>query len=571
MVNHFTYPKLREFPLPSIPNSLFPEAKKASDGQTVPSETAPDEKGDCMEASMDRRTFIGGAAAGAALAGLGMAAPALAYDETPEEWAAKYADYMTDAPGALSDCAYDVDVLVCGSGTAGVSCAIEAANAGLSVLMVEAASDFGGASCGAEGIIALHSSFLDELEDFTPYDTERVANDEYRASAYLGDYGLIHDFVTNIDDDYQWMVDNGVAFEGVEHFNPCQHFYEGKGKQMIATLIQKAQDLGVTCLTDNRVRKAIMSDGRVAGAIVEGPDGEYSVKSKAVVIATGCFAGDSELVSKYFPWIDTDRIVITTQGVNEGDGQKIAWACGGNSHGTCVPSFYDPALKSFFFLSELSVAACNTPYFWVNGSGERFVNEDLTIRYSEVCFAVLGQARAISILPQSAVDRIISDGFPVGWAAYFKTGDKPQSLQQQLDDAMAEMPEGFYVADSLDELPDVLGIDAETFSATVEHYRELAEKGVDEDFGKDPQYCDRCPRRTSASTPLTRVCRSATHSAASGLTARCAFSTPPAWRLRGCTPQALASSASPVSVTLRTTRPRSRVSAATVGVRLPAS
>jgi hypothetical protein len=236
-----------------------------------------------------------------------------------------------------------------------------------------------------------------------------------------------------------------------------------------------------------------------------------------------------------------------------------------------VPSFYDPALKSFFFLSELSVAACNTPYFWVNGSGERFVNEDLTIRYSEVCFAVLGQARAISILPQSAVDRIISDGFPVGWAAYFKTGDKPQSLQQQLDDAMAEMPEGFYVADSLDELPDVLGIDAETFSATVERYRELAEKGVDEDFGKDPQYCDRCPRRTSASTPLTRVCRSATHSAASGLTARCAFSTPPAWRLRGCTPQALASSASPVSVTLRTTRPRSRVSAATVGVRLPAS
>lgn len=437
---------------------------------------------------MSRRVFLGAAGA-AAVAGLSASVPAArAYDETPEEWAAKYADYMTDETSILDEAAYEVDVLVCGSGTAGVSCAIESADAGLSVLMVEGAPVFGGSSCGAEGIIALHSDFLDELENFTPYDTNQVVIDEYKASSYLGDYGLIRDFVTHIDDDYEWMVANGVKFEGVEHFNPCQHFYEGKGTQMIATLVAKAQELGVTCLTDNRVRKAVMDGGKVVGAIVEGPEGEYAVKAKAVVIATGCFAGDSELVAKYFPWIDTNRIVVSTQGLNEGDGQKIAWACGGNSYGTCVPSFYDPALKSFFFLSELSVAACNTPYFWVNGSGERFVNEDLTIRYSEVCFAVLGQARAISILPQSAVDKIIADGFPVGWAAYFKTGDKPQELQQQLDDAVAEMPEGFYVADSLEELPVVLGIDTDTFKASVDRYRELVEKGVDEDFGKASEY-----------------------------------------------------------------------------------
>lgn len=440
-----------------------------------------------MEMNMSRRSFVGTSAA-AAIAGLGLAADdALAYDETAEEWAAKWSDYVTDA-SALSNAAYDVDVLVCGSGTAGVSCAIDAANAGLSVLMVEAASDFGGSSCGAEGIIALHSDLLEEIGENDRYDAETVAQDEYRGSAYLGDYGLIHDFATNIDDDYQWMLDNGVKFEGVEHFNPCQHFYENRGTQMIATLVARAQELGVTCLADNRVAKAIMDDGKVVGAVVEGPEGEYSVKAGAVVLATGCFANDPELVSKYFPWVDTDRIVVSIQGRGEGDGQKIAWACGGNQHGTCVPSFYDPALKSFFFLSELSVAACNTPYFWVNGSGERFVNEDLTIRYSEVCFAVLGQARVISILPQSAVDKIISEGFPVGWAAYFKTGDKPESLQEQLDEAVEQMPEGFYVANSLEELPSVLGIDADTFAASVKRYRELVAAGEDSDFGKAAEY-----------------------------------------------------------------------------------
>lgn len=440
-----------------------------------------------MEMNMSRRSFVGTSAA-AAIAGIGLAADdALAYDETAEEWAAKWSDYVTDA-AALSDAAYDVDVLVCGSGTAGVSCAIDAANAGLSVLMVEAASDFGGSSCGAEGIIALHSDLLEEIGENDRYDAETVAQDEYRGSAYLGDYGLIHDFATNIDDDYQWMPDNGVKFEGVEHFNPCQHFYENRGTQMIATLVARAQELGVTCLADNRVAKAVMDDGKVVGAVVEGPEGEYSVKAGAVVLATGCFANDPELVSKYFPWVDTDRIVVSIQGRGEGDGQKIAWACGANQHGTCVPSFYDPALKSFFFLSELSVAACNTPYFWVNGSGERFVNEDLTIRYSEVCFAVLGQARVISILPQPAVDKIISEGFPVGWAAYFKTGDKPESLQEQLDEAVEQMPEGFYVANSLEELPSVLGIDADTFAASIERYRELVAAGEDSDFGKAAEY-----------------------------------------------------------------------------------
>ena len=440
---------------------------------------------DCNKGTINRRQFLGGAAvASASVAGL-VTYPkgqALA-DQAEQEW-----DYVVDA-SALEGAADDVDVVIGGSGLAGLCCAVECANAGLSVILVESETYWGGASAGAEGIICLHSDILEELGENDRYDTEEVLQGEYAASQYAANYTHLSNFVHSIDENYSWLVEEcGVEFDGAEHFNPCQHFYKGGGQTMIETMVEHAKAVGVDCRIETRLRSAVMDDGRAVGAIVEDAQGQHAIKAKAVVLATGCFLKDSGLVSKLFPWVNQDRIVIMASGGNYGDGQKIAWAAGGDNHGICTPQLYDPILKSFFFSTHISVAGCNTPYFMVNENGKRFCREDLTIRYSEICLAILSQRRCIQILTQSAVNRMVNEGCPVGWAAYVKTGSKLVDLPAQLEEAVAEEPEGFWYADSLEELAEKTGLPVDNLTESVERYRELVSKGSDDDFGKDPQY-----------------------------------------------------------------------------------
>jgi fumarate reductase flavoprotein subunit len=55
-------------------------------------------------------------------------------------------------------------------------------------------------------------------------------------------------------------------------------------------------------------------------------------------------------------------------------------------------------------------------------------------------------------------------------------------------------------ADTLEELADIIGFsgaDRENFFATIERYNELADKGVDDDFGKNPEYLKKTAVRTS--------------------------------------------------------------------------
>ena len=439
-----------------------------------------------MEATVSRRQLIGGIAAAGVLGGLALNTGVA---QASEE------EYLNGKVGVetgtdLSDARYDIDLLVVGSGCAGVCAAVEGCDQGLSVLMCEASGFFGGTTTATEGMLGLNTKYLDELGIST--DLTEAAAEEYEFSNYLANRYIINDFINHVDENFVWMEEYcGVKFEQevtCNTLNPYQHFYVKKGAGMIETMVQLAQDKGATCLLSNCVKRAVMEDGKVVGAIVEDEEGEYTVKCKALVLATGGFAQNPELIAQKLSWLNTDRCINTALGRVEGDGYYIAVAAGGDTHGMCTCGWYDPALKSFYFGSELSVAACNTPYLWVNERGERWISEDMTLRFSEVCYALFSQRRALSILSQSAVDRMISEGCPVGWAGYILNGTKLTDLQNQLDTAIEENPEGFFWGDSVEELADSMGIDADALKATIDRYATMVENGVDEDFGKDPQY-----------------------------------------------------------------------------------
>lgn len=434
---------------------------------------------------MDRRQFVAAAAASGIVANA--AGTALASEKEMIDGVVGV-ETGTD----LSDARYDVDILIAGSGCAGSCCAVEACDQGLSVLMCEAASFFGGTTCATEGGCALNSKYLDELGIHT--DLDEASSEEYLFSNYLANKYIIDDFIHAIDDNFVWMEEYcGVEFEKDPTCNtlaPNQHFYVGKGAGMIATMVDLATSKGATCVLNNCVKRAIMEDGKIVGAVVMDLDAdeEYLVKCKALVLATGGFAQNPELIEQKLPWLNTDRCVNSAMGRVEGDGYYISTACGGDTHGMVTVGWYDPVPKSFPFFTELGVAAECTPYLWVNERAERWIKEDMTIRFSEVCYAIFSQRRVISILSQSAVDRMMTEGCPVGWAGYIKNGTVLTDLQNQLDAAKEDMPEGFFYGETFAEFAESAGLDADALSATIERYADMVAAGDDADYHKDPKY-----------------------------------------------------------------------------------
>lgn len=69
-------------------------------------------------------------------------------------------------------------------------------------------------------------------------------------------------------------------------------------------------------------------------------------------------------------------------------------------------------------------------------------------------------------------------------------------------DAIAKSGTGVYQADTLEELAELIDVDPAAFTATVERYNEMCEKGVDEDFMKSPEYL--IPVKNPRSTLSTR-------------------------------------------------------------------
>lgn len=410
-----------------------------------------------------------------------------AVDETTEV----QSDIGVETSLDLSTAEYDVDVVVVGSGAGGMSAALEAADLGSKVLLLERGDSFGGSTNFAEGIMGLQSKY--QTNNGIIYDINEELLQEMEFSGYLANYALLESFFHAADSNIQWMEDQGVQFYDEPNLTlPTQVFYVGQGKTMIETLSSVAESKGATLLTSTRAKRLYLEEGKIAGIVAEGNSGEFAIKTKSVILATGGIVNSSNLFEESFPF-HYDRIMVTAAPYHEGDGIMMSRAVGGDDSGAYSMGWVWCGLESFSIHSELSTAACNEPYFWINENAERFIPESLLIRFSTMPNAVMSQKRAFSILTQAEVDRIMSEGCTVGWGSYIFAGDKLENLQSELDDAKAGMPEGFYYAESLDELATALDVDAATLKQTVSDYNAMVAAGEDTKFHKPVEFMREVP------------------------------------------------------------------------------
>lgn len=352
----------------------------------------------------------------------------------------------------------EVDIVVVGAGAAGLSAAIEAAEEGASVVLLEKMPITGGSTILSGGIVYGTGSKLheaagveDSVEDLVSYWSERAngKNDQEYLQFVAERSG------ENID----WLVDMGVEFgaPAPTGTSPVARAVTSPshGGGIIRPMEEKAKSLGVEVLLETTVKELIMVEGKVTGVLTEDAEGnktQYS--SKAVILATGGMDRNEDLMKEYAPQAAGQQ---TFAGVgNSGDGFTLATKAGAGVYTNNGVIGFRAVEGEMAYTTDVC-SLMWMPYLYVNKNGERFVNE--TIDYPLFYEELIKQPEGISYL--------IFDG---------------TTYMEALDKAVEKG--SAFKADTLKELAEKAGIAPETFEETVKNYNELIRGGVDTDFGK---------------------------------------------------------------------------------------
>ncbi|MDR2196543.1 MAG: FAD-binding protein [Coriobacteriales bacterium] len=442
---------------------------------------------------LSRRGFFKGAlavgtmaAAGLGLTGCGtpkVADPASASTAVSDTSAATGWSWLTQ-PAAIPDSEIEdnltCDVLIIGAGTAGTSAALYAGVAGIDAIVMQKTESI---QTNGQG----YASWNDEwgtaqgIEWDIPGTLQGFANlASGKANLKLvrnviertGEASRL--IIDNIPEPqaspaivdgyvaYRWLYDNDVATR-----------YKGYA-DLMRNMGEKAASQGVRFLFQTPAVQLVLDEqGAVIGAIGESVDGGYVkvLAHKGVVLATGDMSDSEEMLEAYCP-VMLDMPTLHAVPCNTGDGHKMGMWAGGR---------LDPpmtGLMMHFDPSPLPYGAAPfsaLPWLHVNVKGERFTNEN--IGYQAL-------ASAVALQPEHRAFQII-DSHLLEHAFEYTNGGRPGD-EAALEGAVAAG--SILKADSLDELAQLAGLNAETLKKTVERYNSLVDKGFDEDFGMDSEF-----------------------------------------------------------------------------------
>jgi succinate dehydrogenase/fumarate reductase flavoprotein subunit len=270
---------------------------------------------------------------------------------------------------------------------------------------------------------------------------------------------------------------------------------EGLGRGLVAGLLEACLRRGVEISTRSRGRRLLTAGDAVTGVEIESPAGVVAVSAGAVVLATGGFEYDPDLVRDFLRGPLTRPLGAPT---NTGDGLRMAMRVGAQL-GNMREAWWAPAVtvpgtrrdgSANGLLASRDRALPGS--IMVNGNGRRFANEAANYNAFGGAFHQLDAARfeypnlpSFLIFDQSVVDRFGVLGAGPG----------------------TPVPEWVTRADTLAALAGVLGLPAEQVEATVAAFNEHARAGVDPDFGRGESVFDRFPggRTLDPDSPLSTL------------------------------------------------------------------
>ena len=383
------------------------------------------------------------------------------------------------------------DVVVVGAGAAGMSAAVQAAQLGLDVVLLEKNGFPGGTTMMAEGVFAVDSHWQKEAGiEIDKVDLFRRVQ-EY--NHWLSDSRILKKFFDASAGSIDWLEELGVKFvAAISMGNSVQtwHIYDGLGEGFVESMHEALLEAGVTLLLETPGKELVMEEGKVKGVIAGTSGGEeLKIEAPVVILATGGYSDNPEMMDQLVG-ITTEKVLQAGIPGRTGDGINMGISAGGVTNYLGTAMFYGGHLKGIPFGNHLYAASAFQPnMILVNQDAERFMDESIAPdNFSFSGNAMKNQKRIISILNKEALDSYVEEGCIAGAGAYTLPGAKLTDLYSQLDDQLAKGNEDIHIADTISELASLLDLDEEALKATKAEYGKSCESGYDGLFGKPSGY-----------------------------------------------------------------------------------
>ncbi|QTF10587.1 flavocytochrome c [Brenneria izadpanahii] len=354
------------------------------------------------------------------------------------------------------------DVVVVGSGGAGLAAAIQASDEGASVLIIEQMPTIGGNTIKASvGMNAAETRFQ-KIKGIVD-SKELFYQESMKGGKNKNNPELLRCFVENAPLAVEWLADHGIELNDItitggmsidRTHRPADR--SAVGGFLISGLTKNINKRNIDVMLDTSVTEIIYEGGAVTGVKAVNDEGEtLTILTRSIVVASGGFSANRDMVVQYRP--DLDGFVTTNHKGATGGGIAILEKIGAGTVDMGEIQIHPTVEQTTSYLVSESIRGGGA--ILVNQEGKRFFNEmetrdkvsaqiiNLPEKYAYVVFDE--QIR----MQNKAADEYIARGFVI-------SADSPRELASKLD------------------------MDYHAFLATLERYNVFVEKQNDEDFGR---------------------------------------------------------------------------------------
>lgn len=411
---------------------------------------------------------------------------------------ANVSDFMTDCttPLKVTDPeAFQADIIVVGAGVSGMTAAMNAAGYGVKVMVFEQLGRLGGAGVHAGGAIMGADSKLQYV--FGVEDTAEQCYEFLKSMCSGGagfNEGAMKAFCDESGETVNQFTDWGVLYKGFSKGTASSHANSDiprysslagtrKGMGLIETLsntFYRYMDEGRIGLQLNaRVTSLIKEDGKIVGVVVTNKDGStYEYRAPITIVSAGGYANGGELLKYTF-----DRCGCSGSNGALGNMVQPVLDVGGVLNGVGT-DFAFPGMLDTTDSGSLQVKYeayyTNPGFVWVDKNCQRIVNEQTTDAAERTSTWIKAENNTVYMLFTEDIIGL-SERSVLNYGGYACYED---DIGNELFYKLAEEGKLVKKADTIRELAEKAGLDADALEATVARYNGFCETGIDEDFGR---------------------------------------------------------------------------------------
>lgn len=390
---------------------------------------------------------------------------------------------------------YETDIVVIAAGPSGMCAAIQAAQDGAEVIVLEKSSAVGGTANMGMGPLGIGTKY--QKQNMYEISVEKAFNMFMEYTHYNADARLVKKYFEQSSETIEWLEELGVEFEGAFRYFPkaeaTWHIVKSDSgigpraaSSMNKVLYDTLKDLDIPVLLETPAKKIIIEEGKVSGVLATDKDGnEVKIYCKAVIVCTGGAGANPEMINQETGYkFGVDLFNFAVPGIT-GDGLKMAWEAGADK----LPVRIEQAAQPIG-INDLPSSVANVvmqPNLLVNIQGKRFMNEEHMQNTTFLGNAISHQKGKIaySIVDSSIVKRYVRNGVDI--VSLVHPEADVSDFIDSVEMAKEKENSGLIIAETIEELSEKTGIDLDNLIETLDDYNDYCDS-VDEEFFKPRKY-----------------------------------------------------------------------------------